>query len=66
MKADIRWLDDPKVFREGTLPACSDHAFFESRAACRARFGAEPERKLEILFLRERGGTADGVLPGRF
>ncbi len=40
MKADIRWLDDPKVFREGTLPACSDHAFFESRAACRARKSA--------------------------
>ncbi len=25
MEADIRWLDDPQVFRVGQLPAHSDH-----------------------------------------
>ena len=30
---DIRWLDDPEVFRVNQLPAHSDHPFFESREA---------------------------------
>lgn len=30
MKADIRWLDDPEVFRVGTLRAHSDHRFFQN------------------------------------
>ena len=28
MEADIRWLDDPKVFRVGQLPAHSDHPIY--------------------------------------
>ena len=30
MKEEIRWLDDPEVFRVGKLPAHSDHAFYRS------------------------------------
>ncbi|MDE5891830.1 MAG: beta-galactosidase [Acetatifactor sp.] len=36
MNADIRWLDDPRVFRVGQIPAHSDHAYYadeESLAA---------------------------------
>ena len=29
MEADIRWLDDPKVFRVGQLPAHSDHPIYQ-------------------------------------
>ena len=29
MEADIRWLDDPKVFRVGQLPAHSDHPVYQ-------------------------------------
>ena len=28
MEADIRWLDDPEVFRVGQLPAHSDHVIY--------------------------------------
>lgn len=31
MEADIRWLDDPRVFRVGQLPAHSDHKIYGSR-----------------------------------
>lgn len=30
MKAEIKWLDDPEVFRVGQLPAHSDHLFFKN------------------------------------
>lgn len=30
MKADIKWLDNPEVFRVNQLPAHSDHAFYDS------------------------------------
>lgn len=30
MNADIKWLDDPEVFRIGVLPAHSDHRFYGS------------------------------------
>lgn len=30
MKEDLRWLDDPEVFRAGKLPAHSDHVFYRS------------------------------------
>ena len=33
MNADIKWLDDPEVFRVNVLPAHSDHTFFESMDA---------------------------------
>ena len=29
MEADIRWLDDPQVFRVGQLPAHSDHSIYQ-------------------------------------
>ena len=28
MEADIRWLDNPEVFRVGALDAHSDHRFY--------------------------------------
>lgn len=31
MKADIRWLDDPQVFRVNRLDAHSDHKFYEDK-----------------------------------
>lgn len=31
MNAEIRWLDDPEVFRVGQLPAHSDHRFYRNR-----------------------------------
>ena len=30
MKPEIKWLDDPEVFRVGQMPAHSDHRFFAS------------------------------------
>lgn len=34
MNADIKWLDNPEIFRINQLPAHSDHVFYESREAC--------------------------------
>lgn len=31
MKADIRWLDDPQIFRVNRLDAHSDHKFYENK-----------------------------------
>lgn len=33
MQADIKWLDNPEIFRVNVLPAHSDHTYFESRKA---------------------------------
>lgn len=33
MEADIRWLDDPRVFRVNQIPAHSDHAYYEDAAS---------------------------------
>lgn len=30
MKPELRWLDDPEIFRVGQMPAHSDHRFFAS------------------------------------
>lgn len=35
MQADLKWLDDPRVFRVGRLDAHSDHHFFESEETYR-------------------------------
>lgn len=35
MQADIRWLDDPRVFAVNRLPAHSDHRFYRSADECR-------------------------------
>ncbi len=31
IQADIKWLDDPRIFRVGQVPAHSDHRYYESR-----------------------------------
>ena len=36
MKPDIKWLDNPEVFRVNVLPACSDHRFYQSKEELRA------------------------------
>lgn len=36
MNADIKWLDNPEVFRVNQLPAHSDHMFYEREALCDA------------------------------
>ena len=36
MEADIRWLDDPRVFRVGQVPAHSDHAYYVDRESLAA------------------------------
>ncbi len=36
MEADIRWLDDPRVFRVGQVPAHSDHAYYADRESMTA------------------------------
>lgn len=33
IKPELRWLDEPGIFRVGQLPAHSDHRFFESEEA---------------------------------
>ena len=30
MQADLKWLDDPGIFRVGTLAAHSDHQFYKN------------------------------------
>ena len=37
MEANIKWLDNPEVFRVNQLPAHSDHKFYDSEEACEAR-----------------------------
>ncbi len=34
MNADIKWLDNPEVFRVNQLPAHSDHMFYEHEELC--------------------------------
>lgn len=36
MKAEIKWLDDPQVFRVGQIPAHSDHFFYEDEKSLQA------------------------------
>ena len=36
MQADIRWLDDPRVFRVGQVPAHSDHWYYADRESMAA------------------------------
>lgn len=35
IKPEIKWLDDPEVFRVNQLPAHSDHVFYENEEECR-------------------------------
>ena len=37
MEADIRWLDDPRVFRVEQIPAHSDHAYYADEESMKAR-----------------------------
>ncbi len=34
MRADIKWLDQPEVFRVNQMPAHSDHKFYKSKSEC--------------------------------
>ena len=36
MQADIKWLDNPEVFRVNQIPAHSDHSFFDSKESLEA------------------------------
>ncbi|MDE5747750.1 MAG: beta-galactosidase [Acetatifactor sp.] len=36
MEADIKWLDDPRVFRVGQVPAHSDHTYFVDKESLEA------------------------------
>lgn len=36
MEADIRWLDDPRVFRVGQIPAHSDHTYYADQESLSA------------------------------
>lgn len=36
MEADIRWLDDPQVFRVGQVPAHSDHTYYADKESLEA------------------------------
>lgn len=36
MEADIRWLDDPRVFRVGQVPAHSDHTYYADKESLAA------------------------------
>lgn len=36
MEADIRWLDDPRVFRVGQIPAHSDHTYYADKESLAA------------------------------
>ena len=49
MKADIRWLDDPQVFRVNRLDAHSDHKFYENK---------EDYKNLEVPLFSECIGTS--------
>ena len=35
MQPNIKWLDDPRVFRVGQIDAHSDHLYYDSAASCR-------------------------------
>ncbi len=37
MQADIRWLDDPRIFRVGQFPAHSDHAYYADEESLSAQ-----------------------------
>ena len=35
MQPNIKWLDDPRVFRVGQIDAHSDHLYYDSEESCR-------------------------------
>ena len=45
MEAEIKWLDNPEVFRVNQMPAHSDHPFFEDEES----FGAGESRLCQSL-----------------
>ena len=45
MEAEIKWLDNPEVFRVNQMPAHSDHLFFEDEES----FGAGESRLCQSL-----------------
>ena len=68
MEADIRWLDDPQVFRVGQLPAHSDHRSIRMRKK-RQRAGVPGTvsgRDLGVRLFGEREKPAGGFLSGEY
>ena len=60
MKADIRWLDDPQVFRVNRLDAHSDHKFMRIKKIMKERTAVEAIVKwnLEVPLFRECNGAS--------
>ena len=52
MKADIRWLDDPQVFRVNRLDAHSDHKFYENKE--------DYKKRIQRLNKSKTGGKKNG------
>lgn len=50
MRAEIKWLDDPEVFRVGKLPAHSDHAFYGSMEEIERGSGSSFEQSLNGIW----------------
>ena len=61
MKADIRWLDDPQVFRVNRLDAHSDHKFYENKEDYEKkeqRLKQSLKWNLEVPLFRECNGAS--------
>ena len=61
MKADIRWLDDPQVFRVNRLDAHSDHKFYENKEDYEKkeqRLKQSLNGNLEVPLFRECNGAS--------
>ena len=64
MEADIRWLDDPQVFRVGQLPAHSDHPIYQDTEEA-AEGRSSLVQSLGVRLFGEREKPAGGFLPGK-
>ena len=69
MEADIRWLDDPQVFRVGQLPAHSDHPIYqdtEEAAEGRSSLVQSLDGIWEFAYSVNREEPSGGFLPGKY
>lgn len=69
MEADIRWLDDPQVFRVGQLPAHSDHPIYqdaEEAAEGRSSLVQSLDGTWGVRLFGEREKPAGGFLSGEY
>ena len=65
MKADIRWLDRPDVFRVNQCDAHSDHSFYESASDCALQqqtLKTILKRYVEIPLFCQCKGTSGSLL----